>query len=101
MKQSYTMGLGEPEPIGKRALFKPSKDDKRGVLENPVPDISGTRRRLRTTIELSAHALAIIQELQNRHRLATGRVLPLWKLVCQAIEQYGESSYKEEVESLR
>lgn len=98
MKPTYAIGLGEPEPIGKRALFRPSKEEKRGPWEYPAKGEQGTRRRLRTTIELSVHALAIIQELQSRHRLATGKVLPLWKLVCQAIEQYGKSTHQDEVD---
>ena len=98
MKPIYAVGLGEPEPVGKRALFMPSKDEKKVASESPAKSEQGTRRRLRTTIELSVHALAIIQELQNRHRLETGRVLPLWKLVCQAIESYGKSTHKDDVD---
>lgn len=101
MKPTYAIGLGEPEPVGKRALFRPSKEEKRVASECPLKIEQGTRKRLRTTIELSVHALEIIQELQNSHRLATGRVLPLWKLVCQAIEQYGKSAYEDEVENSR
>ncbi len=98
MKPTYTIGLGEPEPMGKRALFRPSTEEKREAPGIPAKSEQGTRRRIRTTIELSVHALTIIQELQHRHRLATGKVLPLWKLVCQAIEQYGKSTNKDEVD---
>lgn len=98
MKQTYTIGLGEPEPVGKRALFKPSKGYKRDASEYPVISEQGTRRRVRTTIELSVHALEITQEMQNRHRLTTGRVLPLWKLVCQAIENYGKTTQRDKVD---
>jgi hypothetical protein len=98
MKTTYSIGLGEPDPVGKRALFKPSKGDKRNASVYPVVSKQGTRRRVRTTIELSVHALAIIQEMQNHHRLATGRVLPLWKLVCQAIESYDKSMHTDKVD---
>ena len=89
MNKTYTVGLGEPVPVGKRALFQPSKEEKK---VSPAKIEQGTRRRLRTTIELSVRALAIIQEMQTRHRLETGKVLPLWKLVCQAIGLYGKST---------
>lgn len=99
MKPSSAYGLGEPEPIGKRTLFRPSNDEETKVTPPyPPKREQGSRRRVRTTIELSTHALAIIQELQNRHRLTTGKVLPLWKLVCQAIEDYGKSSNKGEID---
>ena len=98
MKPMYAIGLGEPEPMGKRALFRPSNEEKRELPEIPAKSEQGTRRRIRTTIELSAHALTIIQELQNRHRLATGKVFPLWKLVCQAIEDYGKSTHKNDID---
>jgi hypothetical protein len=36
--------------------------------------------------------MSIIQEIQCGHRLQTGKVLPLWKLVSQAIESYGKET---------
>jgi hypothetical protein len=53
---------------------------------NPIPN------RVRTTLELTNHAMSIIQEIQCSHRLQTGKVLPLWKLVSQAIEIYGKET---------
>ncbi len=91
MKTIHTTGLGEPEPQGKRALFQPAtegEERKTAPLEAPGKNERTTRRRLRATIELPAHTLEIVQEIQNHHRLKTGRVLPLWKLVSQAIESY-------------
>jgi hypothetical protein len=89
MNKTYTIGLGEPELVGKRALFRPSVEDKKTP---PIKIEQGTRRRLRTTIDLSIHTLKIIQEIQTHHRMETGKVLPLWKLVCQAIEFYSKSA---------
>jgi hypothetical protein len=99
MKPPHAFGLGEPEPIGKRTLFRPSHENEKKEPPYPPKSEQGSRRRVRTTIELSTHALAIIQQLQNRHRLTTGKVLPLWKLVCQAIEAYGKSTNTDEIDS--
>ena len=102
-------GLGEPDPAGKRALFRPpaastNQDKKRDMSNerlkssqtptNPKPiqkkkEKTGPPRRVRTTIDLSREALRILQDLQQQHRLETGRVLPLWKVVSEAIEYYG------------
>jgi hypothetical protein len=95
MSKTYTIGLGEPQPEGKLALFKPSmeREEKQDKISHPSAKAGqGTRRRIRTTIELSALALGIIQEMQNRHRLETGRVLPLWRLVSEAIEGLGQTT---------
>ncbi len=99
MKFTHPYGLGESETIEKRTLFRPSNDEEKKISPvYPPKSEHGSRRRVRTTIELFTRALAIIQELQNRHRLTTGKVLPLWKLVCQAIEDYGKSINKGEID---
>ena len=97
MKVAPLTGLGEPHPIRKRNLFQPPKEE--GNAEN-IREQSGandncvsSERRVRTTISLSYKAMTTILQIQNRHRLQTGRVLPLWKLVSQAIEFYGRSSH--------
>jgi len=100
MKSAHVYGVGEPERIGKRTPFRPSNEEgKKEPPPYPPQSKQGSRRRVRTTIELSIPALAIIQEVQNRHRLTTGKVLPLWKLVCQAIEYYGKSITHPEIDS--
>ena len=106
MTPSHTTGLGNPELAGKRALFQPpaieSKHSQPSVggrtikeMKKPDPE-KGTRiidrspQRVRTTIELTPQALKIIQGFQQDFRLNTGKVLPLWKAVSQAIEYYGK-----------
>jgi len=96
MSRGTVTGIGEPQPVGKKALFQPE------VLNNAqskfigIPSISATPEmnqipnRVRTTLELTNHAMSIIQEIQCSHRLQTGKVLPLWKLVSQAIENIGK-----------
>lgn len=92
MKTAKPFGLGEPDPVGKMALFQPPDErDQAGWAVVPGSDPSThIRRRVRTTIAFFNQALSIIQAVQNRHRLETGKVLPLWKLVSLAIEYYGE-----------
>ena len=92
MNKTYTIGLGEPEPQGKRSLFRSSNEEKTAQPNLPAKIEQGSRRRLRTTIDLSIHTIEIIREIQNRYRAETGRVLPVWKLVCQAIEFYSKSA---------
>jgi len=92
MKTVHAIGLGEPEPQGKRSLFRPSNEDKIAPPNLHAKIEQGTRRRLRTTIDLSIHTIEIIREIENRYRAETGRVLPVWKVVCQAIEYYSKST---------
>ena len=95
MNTAHTTGLGEPEQVGKRSLFQPPAKGEEKNMENQAGEnhnnVRKTRRRIRTTIELTNQALAILQDIQNRHRLETGKVLPLWRLVSQTIESYGQS----------
>ena len=111
MNTSHLLGLGEPELLGKKALFRPfrdkqpqeaAKDHSRSKktdkvrnsksLQRPI-ESKGKMKRVRTTIDLTAKALAIIQNIQLGYRLKTGRVLPLWRAVSQAIEYYGKSKH--------
>lgn len=97
MKHQTLTGLGEPQPIGKRNLFQPPKGD--GNAEDIrqqsgiTVDRFSSEQRVRTTISLTKKAMITILQIQNMHRLRTGRVFPLWKLVSQAIEFYGQSSH--------
>ena len=51
-------------------------------------------RRVHITIDLTMEALQTIQAIQQQHRLETGKVLPMWKAVSQAIQHYGRAKKK-------
>ncbi len=108
MSTSHLLGLGEPELLGKKALFRPLRDkqpqevakdhsnskkiDKvrnSKSLQRPIKSKDRVKR-VRTTIDLTTNALAIIQNIRLSYRLKTGRVLPLWRAVSEAIEHYGK-----------
>lgn len=102
MKSNPPTGLGNPEPAGKLALFQPPQADnkvrvevnqpppKTGMIPEPPAPEEG--RRIRTTIDLTAEALQTLQRSQQEYRLKTGKVLPLWKAVSQAVVEYGKKS---------
>ena len=111
MSISNLLGLGEPELLGKKALFRPLRDkqpqeiaedhsksrktDKVGnskPLQRPIKSKEKVRR-VRTTIDLTTNALTIIQNIQHSYRLKKGKVLPLWRAVSEAIEYYGKSKH--------
>lgn len=100
MNPTHPTGLGNPEPQGKKALFQPPKKEQKSPRRK-VKSLPGTPPpleqkspktlpRIRTTIKITSDALKIIQGIQQRHRLETGKVLPLWKAISQAIEFYGK-----------
>jgi hypothetical protein len=105
MSAPHTTGLGEPGPIGKKALFRPPVEKRPGRPDaGNTPSKADPRKpgrtddesrrspkRVRITAALTGRALEIIQELQNQHRLRTGRALPQWRVVSDAIEYYGEA----------
>lgn len=106
MNSSITTGLGTPEPTGKKVLFQPPAEAKPAVKKSPparaakphpklssapVKPKSSSPPRLRTTIELTRQAMEIIQDIRHQHRLRTGKVMPLWKVVSDAIEFYGKA----------
>jgi hypothetical protein len=102
MKPKHPTGLGEPETGGKLALFQPPKR----VNTPPIGEPNSTetfetkpepkaksptpQRRFRTTLNLTREAVQIIEAIQQEHRLRTGKVLPLWQAVSQAIAFYGQ-----------
>ncbi len=98
MSSVHTTGLGEPQPIGKKALFKPATETEyspgRGSQEQSERGEKTTNdhHRVRTTLELTSQALAILQDIQCSYRLKTGKVLPLWKLVSMAVEAFKSSN---------
>ena len=89
-------GLGDAELPGKLSLFRPpqpqrSEAQTQTSQKEPAPNPGKSpRKRIRTTLDLTWEALQIIQEMQQQHRLQTGKVLPLWKTVSQIIERYGK-----------
>jgi len=108
MTASHATGLGAPKPLGKKALFQPpkigkteyktskmNKNNKQKKIRNIKPNNKSSQgpkklKRVRTTIDLTAKALQIIDHVQLQHRLKTGKALPLWQAVSQAIENYGK-----------
>ena len=111
MNTSYLLGLGEPELNGKIVLFRPPRDERaqevakdhlKSKKTDKVRNSKSVQRpikpkdkvkRVRTTIDLTTNALAIIQKIRLGYRLKTGRVLPLWRAVSEAIEYYGKSNH--------
>lgn len=103
MKDNPPTGLGEPEPAGKLALFQPPQPGNpvRAQVDHQPPRKDRTnlepakpapeeKMRIRTTIDLTAEALQTIQQAQQAYRLKTGKVLPLWKVVSQAVVESGK-----------
>jgi hypothetical protein len=98
MSRGTVTGIGEPQPVGKKALFQPEVENNGQskltctTLISATTEMNQIPNRVRTTLELTNHAMSIIQEIQCSHRLLTGKVLPLWKLVSRAIESYGKET---------
>jgi hypothetical protein len=107
MTALHTTGLGDPNLIGKKALFRPPQNAKterktsemikkgKQKISPDKPDLKSNQgaknpKRVRTTIDLTAKALQIIDHVQLQHRLKTGKALPLWQAVSRAIEDYGK-----------
>lgn len=94
MNHQHPTGLGEPSSEGKMALFKPphDPDDKTHERFDPslgvhlVKDLAA--RRIRTTIDLTSEALVILQQVQQEHRLKTGRAMPVWRALSLVIVDY-------------
>jgi hypothetical protein len=90
MNQFHPIGLGEPEVVGKQALFQPPTKD-RSLVESHKDhvEIGRFEKRVRMTMEITKTALAIIQQVQSSHRLLTGQVLPKWRIINDALKLYG------------
>jgi len=90
MNQSHTTGLGEPEIIGKQALFLPPIQGKiQKVIKQKEMGREKPEKRYRMTMELTKRALEIIQQVQDRYRLSNGQVLPKWQIISDALILYG------------
>lgn len=104
------VGLGEPETEGKQSLFqaptsnvshrksarisKETENKKQKRSAKKEDKAANDDRRIRVTTQLTPKALSFLQQWQHRHRLQTGRTLPLWKAVSQIIEQRAEQRPK-------
>ena len=93
MNANHPTGLGEPKRIGKKALFIRPADQNKQVTNKGVQK---PERRIRTSIDLTRQALKILQNMQHKYRLRTGKALPLWKAVSDVIEKHGEAKEKGE-----
>ena len=88
MNNFKSTGLGEPELIGKKSLFQPPSK------KQPIQEKTFSKRvgesvsRLRITTDLSQKAMGVIQQMQHEHRLRTGKSLPAWKIISEALELY-------------
>lgn len=99
MKPARLTGIGQPAAVGKHALFQPpvpgeyleDQPPTRNDRGDAVPP-TNSAKRVRTTIDLTGEALQTIQQVQQEHRLKTGKVLPLWKAVSLAIMAYGKDT---------
>ena len=98
MNLNNPTGLGEPVISGKRSLFLPPEpaakpeiqESQNRHIRQKDKAVGGRVKRIRTTTELTPKALTVIQAIQQQHRLKTGKVLPLWKIISRALEKYGE-----------
>jgi hypothetical protein len=97
MNSARPIGLGEPDVNGKLSLFRPpgatsskvDEGDKRKGHNQGSSDQQA--KRVRTTLDLTWGALQVVQDLQQQHRLKTGKVLPLWKAASLAIEGFAKA----------
>jgi len=95
-------GLGDPDTIGKQALFQPpapeSVENRKVTTKDKAPEGRESKanpmRRVHITTDLTMEALQTIQVIQQQHRLVTGKVLPMWKVVSQAIQYYDQMRKK-------
>jgi hypothetical protein len=100
MSQDKAIGLGEPPTSGKKSLFQPPKSPELKIVPTQIKGIARPDHRLRLSVDVSLNAMSIIQNFQSQHRLATGRLLPVWKILDEALVLYsksrkGEGSAKE------
>ena len=101
MNASRIVGLGEPEIGGKKALFQPATiPKKREPATLPQSNKKQTTqaqapKNVHITADITRQALQVILDLQRRHRLATGKALPKWKVISEALVLYGKTKQGE------
>ena len=103
MSKGNLTGLGNPETMGKEILFQTPekrlvKDKKSDSLKRESK--SAKFKRIKTTLELTSDAMKILFEIQNQYRLKTGKVLPLWEIVSDALLKYGKLKERGKNENL-
>jgi hypothetical protein len=102
MKPTHPTGLGELHIPGKRSLFQPphmttqpqepvTKPQNKNIRQKKSEPKNRTQR-IHVTLDLTPEALTILQEIQHKHRLRTGKALPSWKVISGALEAYAKSA---------
>jgi hypothetical protein len=91
MNSQQSTGLGEPDLIGKKNLFQPPSTSKALPAKPETKKKKTIVPRIRMTLEITRQSLAIMQEIQGKYRLKTGRPLPNWKIISAALESYGKN----------
>ena len=105
MNATRPIGLGEPELNGKLSLFQPPKSSNHEKPSQTLIPESGQKpknlqaKRVHTTLDLTWDALQVIQQIQQQHRLKTGKVLPQWKAASLAIEGYAQARMERKVDT--
>lgn len=110
MKTKGIIGLGEPEPFGKQSLFQPpekyaaqspivtenaEKPLRKAISTPKTKTITLPEERIRMALDVTRQSLSIMQELQGQYRLATGHMLPKWKIISEALELYKQAKVGE------
>lgn len=99
MTSKQETGLGKPKLPGKRALFRPPAEketpsDKRSLKRKKKKKKSRPKKQkkyIRTTIKLPVEAYTILDKLKRQYQLKTGKSLPIWKAISNAVEFYGKA----------
>jgi hypothetical protein len=101
MNSSNLVGLGDPVLSGKKALFQPSSDQTiqpdREVLatkgENEQKEEKPKEappKQVHITTDLTREAMQVVLDQQRRYRLDTGKALPKWKVISDALIYYAK-----------
>lgn len=93
MSDKRKSGLGEPVISGKKTLFQSSPALLKPSISSKTlqPNAPG----LRTSLFLTEDVLLVIENIRRKHRIQTGRSVPIWKVVCNAVIEYGKTDNKQ------
>ena len=58
--------------------------------KQPTDKPETNEQRVALTARLSLDAYDAIAQMQRRHRIQTGRVLPIWKIIDTAVKTYAK-----------
>lgn len=89
MNPSNTIGLGEPEAVGKKSLFQPPSSRQERSEKTEALKSFGVRMRM--TLEMTRESLEIVQRHQSLYRLEYGHALPKWKIISEALALYDKN----------